>query len=343
MYAVALTAIQAVPHKTHKCTTRTEHTGINNSTHTAEASFCAETADNNAGRTATWTCRMEAIAGIRHYHGRGETNLRWGLALGGYIRVGTCTPHCSKSVSNRAALTPHASFAREAGNGCVECGNGGRLKNLRRRRVGSRPHMVQSILRDGALQVETAGEHTDHATGRRIPHPASTMQKPRNVDSQSSPYCCRGTSREEFASKHSGPLPAWQQYGNTYREAFKWVLGTPPATSMELTSTWLPLPRRVHENPPTITFSYSTLVLSHKDCQRASKSEQKILRNGQTYVTPPPPPPRTRSIHNLSHPNADTETSMPSHPTKPVTLTPEGSLDAEKTKCNPHTVNLATW
>ena len=28
---------------------------------------------------------MEGIAGIRDYHGRGETNLQWGLALGGDI------------------------------------------------------------------------------------------------------------------------------------------------------------------------------------------------------------------------------------------------------------------
>ena len=118
--------------------------------HTAVASFCAESADNNAGRTSTCPCRMEAIAGPWHYHGRGDSNLRWALAAGGDRKPGTCTPQWSNSVSKSVALPPHAVFGGEAGNACVDCSNGGPVKNIRRVRAASRPHMVQTTMRDGA-------------------------------------------------------------------------------------------------------------------------------------------------------------------------------------------------
>ena len=107
-----------------------------------------------------------------------ETIQRWGLALGGKTCAGICTPHCRKYVSNRATLTPQASSAGEAQNGCSDCGNEARLKYLRSRRVCSLPHLVHTIFRVVALQVETAMDHTcgnldvaDHTRHRQCRRP----------------------------------------------------------------------------------------------------------------------------------------------------------------------------
>lgn len=85
---------------------------------------------------------MEAIVGGWVYHGRGQTNFRWALAMAGNIRAGTCTPQRSKPVSNIAALSTDEVHEMEPATGRGECRRAGRLKNMRRRRVCNQPQQL---------------------------------------------------------------------------------------------------------------------------------------------------------------------------------------------------------